>query len=77
MSKKGQIQYYQIREKGKQINFIWTDGKHTHVAEVRRIPFEEGFTEFMRAQKDAKVVSSELDIHEFAAHLETAFKKKS
>lgn len=85
MSKKGKIQYYQIREKGNQINFIWFNGKQSVVAEVRRLPYEEGFLDFLKAQtkssKDGKVsgaktLSSELDIHEFANHLNLAYRRK-
>lgn len=76
MSKKGRILYYQLKEKGNQINFIWSDGKKVFVAEVRRLPFEEGFLNFLKAQKDAKIISAELDVHEFADHLNIAYKHK-
>lgn len=75
--KRGKVRlvYYQMKDGGKVINWIYyLDGKAV-VAEVRRIPYEEGVIQFFK-NSNAKLLSSGLDIHEFADHLNISYKSK-
>lgn len=71
------ILYYQFADNSAQVNWIYSIGTNPklYVAEARRAPFEEGVIGFFKKSK-GKLLSSTVNIHEFADHLSTAYKKK-
>lgn len=72
---KVRLAYYQMKEGGKVVNWIYYLGGKAIVAEVRRAPYEEGVLTFFK-NTNAELLSSGLDIHEFADHLNISYKPK-
>ena len=67
--------YYQFKESFKYVNWIYEMKGKAHVCESMRVPYEEGIIAFFKNSK-AGALSAEVDIHEFANHLNIAYKKK-
>lgn len=73
---KAKVKYYQLKDNQRQVNFIYILKGKAFVSETIRIPYEEGMLQFVR-HSGGELLSSTLDIHEFADHLNIAYKKKN